>query len=107
MNTTSNTEPSNMLEEIKKMEARLSETIMKSKEDDLKNMEERLNANITATINNSIQQALQTMNPTVNTAIQQNPIVQSHTAELHGLREENKRLNRKVTQLNAEQAKMK
>ena len=107
MNTTSNTEPSNMLEEIKKMEARLSETITKSKEDDLKNMEERLNANISATINNSIQQALQTMNSTVNTAIQQNPIVQSHTAELHGLREENKRLNRKVTQLNAEQAKMK
>ena len=108
MNTNnSSTESSTMLEEIKKMEARLSETITKSKEDDLKNMEEGLNANISATINNSIQQALQTMNSTVNAAIQKNPIVQAHTVELHGLREENRRLSRKVTQLNAEQAKIK
>ena len=87
---------SNMLEEIKKMEARLSETITKTKDDDLKNMEERLSA----TINNSIQQALQT-------AVQDNPIIQTHTTEIQGLREENKRLNRKVSQLSAEQVKMK
>ena len=96
-----------MLEEIKKMEARLSETITKSKDDDLRNMEERLNVNISITINNSIQQALQQMNSTVSTAIQQNPVVQSHTAELTELREENRRLNHKVIQLNAEQTKIK
>ena len=70
-------------------------------------MEEWLNANISVTIKNSIQQALQKMNSTVDVAIQKNPIVQAHTAELHGLREENRRLSRKVTQLNAEQAKIK
>ena len=97
---------SSMLEEIKKMEARLSETITKSKDDDLKKMEERLNANISVTINNSIQQALQTMQTTVNSAVQKNPIIQAHTIELQGLREENKRLNRKVNQLSAEHVKM-
>ena len=92
-----------MLEEIKKMEARLSETITKSKDDDLKNMEERLSV----TINNSIQQALQTMQTSVNTVVQNNPLIQSHTMELQGLREENKRLNRKVTQLSAEHIRIK
>ena len=94
---------SNMLEEIKKIETRLSETITKTKEDDLKNMEERLSA----TINNSIQQALQTMQTSVNTVVQDNPIIQTHTTEIQGLREENKQLNRKVNQLSAEQAKIK
>ena len=100
---TSTNMESNMIEEIKKMEARLSETITKSKDDDLKNMEERLSA----TINTSIQQALQTMQSSVSTAVQNNPIIQSHTTELQGLREENKRLNRKVIQLSAEHTKIK
>ena len=85
------------------MEARLSKTITKSKDDDLKNMEERLSV----TINNSIQQALQTMQTSVNTVVQNNPIIQSHTMELQGLREENKRLNRKVSQLSAEHVRIK
>ena len=100
---TSSAMESNMLEEIKKMEARLSETITKSKDDDLKNMEDRL----TVTINTTIQQALQTMQTSVNTAVQNNPIIHSHTVELQGLREENKRLNRKVSQLSAEHIKIK
>ena len=94
---------SNMIEEIKKMEARLSETITKSKDDDLKNMEDRLSV----TINNSIQQALQAMQTTVTSAVQENPLIQAHSMEIHGLREENKRLNRKVNQLNAEQVRIK
>ena len=85
------------------MEARLSETITKSKDDDLKNMEDRLSV----TINNSIQQALQAMQTTVTSAVQENPIIQAHSMEIHGLREENKRLNRKVNQLNAEQVRIK
>ena len=85
------------------MEARLSETITKSKDDDLKNMEERLSA----TINTTIQQALQTMQTSVSTVVQNNPVIQSHTMELQGLREENKRLNRKVSQLSAEHTKIK
>ena len=94
---------SSMLEEIKKMEACLSETITKSKDDDLKNMEERLSV----TINNSIQQALHTMQTSVNTVVQNNPVIHSHTMEIQGLREENKRLNRKVSQLSAEHVRIK
>ena len=40
-------------------------------------------------------------------AVQNNPLIQSHSTEIKGLREENIRLNRKVQQLAAEQEKMK
>ena len=99
----SKTMESSMLEEIKKMEARLSETITKSKDEDLKNMEDRLSV----TINNSIQQALQAMQTTVTSAVQEDPLIQAHSIEIHGLQEENKRLNRKVNQLSAEQVRIK
>ena len=66
-------------------------------------MEDRLSV----TINKSIQQALQAMQTTVTSAVQENPLIQAHSMEIHGLREENKRLNRKVNQLSAEQVRIK
>ena len=43
----------------------------------------------------------------MNTAVENNVTVHSHTVELKGLRDENSRLNRKVQQLTAEQSRMK
>ena len=94
---------STMLDEIRKMEERLSEKITSNKEAELTNMEQRLNATIT----NSISDALKSMQASIGTVVQNNPIIHSHTMELKGLKEENMRLNRKVQQLNAEQSRMK
>ena len=41
------------------------------------------------------------------TAVQNNPIIKSHSDEIQGLKDENLRLNRKVQQLTAEQSRMK
>ena len=93
-----------MLREIMKMEERLSEKITTSKDQEISEMEERLNNNIKSTIDTSIKDATQT---SLNTAVENNVIVQSHSVELKGLRDENSRLNRKVQQLTAEQSRMK
>ena len=97
----------NMLEEIKKMEERLGKKITENKDQDLAQMEERMNNNIKTTIDNSIKEALQTMQASICTAVQSNPIVQSHSAEINGLKAENLRLSRKVQQLHNEQSRMK
>ena len=89
----------NMLEEIKKMEERLGKKITENKDQEIAQMEERLNNNIKTTIDNSIKEALLTMQASICTAVQSNPVIQSHSAEITGLKAENLRLTRKVQQL--------
>ena len=103
----SNSATNAMLCEIKKMEERLSEKITTSKEHEISEMEERLNNNIRSTIDTSIKDALRVIQMSLNTAVENNVTVHSHTVELKGLRDENFRLNRKVQQLTAEQSRMK
>ena len=97
----------NMLEEIKKMEERLSEKITSNKDKEISELEERLNNNIRSTINTSIKDALQVMQTLLCTAVQNNTTVKSHSTEIQGLKEENLRLNRKVQQLTVKQNRMK
>ena len=103
----SNSATNAMLCEIKKMEERLSEKITTSKDHEMTEMEERLNNNIRSTIDTSIKDALKVIQTSLNTAVENNVTVHSHTVELKGLRDENSRLNRKVQQLTAEQSRMK
>ena len=105
--TTNTSSTSPMLEEIMKMEARLTASITTNREKEISDMEIRLNANIRSTIDTSIKDALKVMQTSLCTAVQNNPLIQSHNIEIKGLREENSRLNRKVQQLAAEQVKMK
>ena len=70
-------------------------------------MESRLTATMRTTIDNSIQDALRSMQISVENMVQTNPIIQSQNTKLKGLEEENVRLNRKVLQLSTEQARMK
>ena len=97
----------NMLEEIKKMEERLSEKITSNKDKEISELEERLNNNIRSTIDASIKDALKVMQTSLCTAVQTNPTIQKHTDEIRDLKDENLRLNRKVHQLTAEQNRMK
>ena len=97
----------NMLQEIKKMEERLGKKITENKDQEITQMEEILNNNIKTTIDNSIKEALLTMQASICTAVQSNPVIQSHSAEITGLKAENLRLMRKVQQLHNEQSKMK
>ena len=96
-----------MLDEIRKMEARLTASITTNRDKEISEMETRLNANIRSTIDSSIKDALKVMQTSICTAVQNNPLIQTHNVEIKGLREENIRLNRKVQQLSAEQVKMK
>ena len=96
-----------MLEEIMKMEARLTASITTNRDKEISDMEMRLNANIRSTIDTSIKDALKVMQTSICTAVQNNPLIQTPNLEIKGLREENFRLNRKVQQLSAEQVKMK
>ena len=92
-----------MLEEIKRMEERLSEKITANKTKDMADIEKRFNDNIKSTIDSSIKEALEVMQASFCTAVQNNPVIQSHSSEINGLKEENFRLNRRVQQLTAEQ----
>ena len=85
-----------MLGEIMKMEARLTASIMTNRDKDISEMETRLNANIRSTIDMSIKEALQVMQTSICSAVQNNPQIKTHSIELKGLREENKRLNRRI-----------
>ena len=96
-----------MLDEIKKMEERLSEEITSDKDKEISELEERLNNNIRSTIDASIKDALKVMQTTICTAVQNNPTIKSHSEEIQGLKDENLRLNRKVQQLTTEQGSMK
>ena len=97
----------NMLEEIKKMEERLTEKITSNKDKEISDLEERLNNNIRSTIDTSIKDALLVMQTSICTAVQNNATVESHSTEIQGLKEENLRLNWKVQQLTVEQNRMK
>ena len=105
--TDSNSATTAMLREIKKMEERLSEKITTSKDQEIIEMEERLNNNIRTTIDTSIKDALRVIQTSSNSSVENNPIINSHSAQLKDLRDENSRLNRKVQQLTAEQGRMK
>ena len=96
-----------MLDEIMKMEARLTASITTNRDKDISEMEARLNVNIRSTIDTSIKEAMQIMQTSICSAVQNNPQIKAHSTELKGLREENIRLNRKVQQLSTEQARMK
>ena len=82
-----------MLREIKKMEERLSEKITMSKDQEITEMEERLNNNIRTTIDISIKDALRVIQTSLNSSIENNPIINSHSAQLKNLQDENSRLN--------------
>ena len=86
---------SSMLVEIMKMEARLTASITTNREKEISDMEVRLNANIQNTIDTSIKDALKVMQTSICTAVQNNPLIQSHNLEVKELREKNVRLNRK------------
>ena len=96
-----------MLDEIKKMEERLSEKITSNKDKEISELAERLNNNIRSTIDASIKDALKVMQTTICTAVQNNLTIKSHSEEIQGLKNENLRLNRKVQQLTAEQGRLK
>ena len=92
--STNSTSP--MLDEIMKMEARLTVSITTNRDKEISDMETRLNANIRSTIDSSIKDALKVMQMSICTAVQHNPLIQTHNVEIKGLREENIWLNRKV-----------
>ena len=73
---------STMLNEIKKMEERLSAQITTSKDKELSEIEERLNNNIKTTIDTSIKDALKVMQTSFNSVVEKNPIIQSHSTEI-------------------------
>ena len=73
-----------MLEEIKKMEERLSEKITSNKDKEISELEERLNKNIRSTIDASIKDALKVMQTAICTAVQNNPTIKSHSEEIQG-----------------------
>ena len=74
-----------MLREIKKMEERLSEKITTSKDQEITEMEERLNNNIRTTIDTSIKDALRVIQTSLNSLVENNPIINSHSAQLKDL----------------------
>ena len=85
MRTDSNSATTAMLREIKKMEERLSEKITTSKDQEIIDMEERLNNNIRTTIDTSIKDALQVIQTSLNSSVENNPIINSHSAQLKDL----------------------
>ena len=102
-----NTNATSMLEEIKKMEEQLSEKITSNKDKEISELEERLNNNIRSTIDASIKDALQVMQTSLCTAVQNNTTIKTHSDEIQGLKDEILRLSRKVQQLTAKQNRMK
>ena len=70
-------------------------------------MEERLNNNIRTTIDASIKDALRVIQTSLNSTVENNPIINSHSVQLKDLQDENSRLAQKVQQLTAEQGRMK
>ena len=69
-----------------------------SKDQEITEMEERLNNNIRTTIDTSIKDALRVIQTSLNSSVESNPIINSHSAQLKDLRDKNSRLNRKVQQ---------
>ena len=93
MEDTNTSMSSPLLDKIMKMEARLTASITTNRDKDISEMETRLNANIESTIDSSIKDALKVMQTSLCSAVQNNPLIQTHSTELKGLKEENIRLN--------------
>ena len=74
-----------MLDEIMKMEARLTASITTNRDKEISDMEMRLNGNIRSTIDTSIKDALKVMQTSICTAVQNNPLIQSYNLEIKGL----------------------
>ena len=92
-----------MLSEIKKMESRLTASIKETRDKEMSDMEERL-SNIIST---TISEAVKGIQSSLNTLVDNNPIIQTHSTEIITLRNENTALNRRLQQLMAEQLKIK
>ena len=92
-----------MLTEIKKMELRLTASIKETRYKEMSDMEERL-SNIIST---TISEAVKGIQSSLNTLVDNNPIIQTHSTEIVTLRNENTALNRRLQQLTAEQLKIK
>ena len=74
-----------MLCEIKIMEERQSEKITTSKDQEIIEMEERLNNNIRTTVDTSSKDALRVIQTSLNSSVENNPIINSHSAQLKDL----------------------
>ena len=94
---------SQMLTEIKSMELRLTASIKEKQDKEMSDMEERL-SNIIST---SISEAVKGIQSSLNTIVENNPVLQVHSTEIANLKSENSALNRWVQQLTMEQTRMK
>ena len=92
-----------MLTEISKMEVRLTASIKETRDKEMSDMEEQLSNIISTTIN----EAVKGIQSSLNTIVNNNPVIQTHSTEIVTLRNENTALNRRLQQLTAEQLKMK
>ena len=96
-----------MLQEIKDMEERLKASMKENRKKELDEMEERMKNNLKEIVDNSISEAFKNISTTVTSLIAAHPTITSHTNNLHQLELENKKLNRTVQILAAEQSKLK
>ena len=97
----------NMLKEIKDMEERLKASMKENRKKELDEMEERMKNNLKEIVDNSITEAFKNISTTVGSLITAHPIITSQTNDLQRLELENKKLNRTVQILAAEQSKLK
>ena len=98
---------SNMLQEIINMEARLKASMKENRKREMDEMEDRMKNNMKSVVDSSISEALKHIGVTVSTLIAADPIMKIHTTNLAKLESENKKLNRTVQILAAEQSKLK
>ena len=85
------------------MEVRLTASIKETRDKEMSDMEERLSSIISTTINDAVKG----IQSSLNTLVNNNPVIQEHSTEIVTLRNENTALNRRLQQLTAEQLKMK
>ena len=85
------------------MEVRLTASIKETHDKEMSDMEERLSNIISTTIN----EAVKGIQSSLNTIVNNNPVIQTHSTEIVTLRNENTALNRRLQQLTMEQLKMK
>ena len=97
----------NMLQEIKDMEERLKASMKENQKKELDEMEERMKNNLKEIVDNSISEAFKNISTMVTSLITMHPTITSHTNNLQQLELENKKLNRTVQILVAEQSKLK
>ena len=79
-----------MLTEIKKMEVRLTASIKETHDKEMSDTEERLSNIISTTINDAVKG----IQSSLNTIVNNNPVIQEHSTEIVTLRNENTVLNR-------------